>query len=71
MIEMKGLIGCSFKRNKYGKSKWTDEIKGVYIVWSAKCIHPELIKADHYIPIIMIEGSNHTYELSDIIITKL
>ena len=67
---MNRLIGCSFKRNKYGKSEWTDQIKSVYIVWSAHCTYPELFKVSHYIPIIMVKGSNHTYELSEIIITK-
>jgi hypothetical protein len=65
---MKELIGLPFKRNVYGPSIWTDIVKDVKIHWK---IQGSLLEFNGTkIPVIMIEGSNHWFPLSELIFIK-
>jgi len=60
--DMDELIGCKFKRNVYGVSKWTDVIKYVSIVRECS------FKVPGWKPVIMVRGNLHSYPIDEILI---
>lgn len=66
----KEMIGKKFKRDKYGLSDWTDEVKEVKVLWNTISTATLISEEDDDLlskPIIYIVGSIHTYPLDELI----
>jgi hypothetical protein len=67
-MELDSLIGLKFKRNVHGLSIWEDTIQRVWIAYNMH-VNLDTWTPAYHKPTAMVQGSLHSYPLSEIVIT--